>query len=294
MDARSLGHFLAVVDHGGFARGAAARHITQSALSQAIRRLEDECGTPLFHRTGHRVVLSDSGRALLAPARDVLLRLQHAQEAVRAVQGLRHGRLDVAAPPALSVSPLAGMIQRFRACHAGVRVRMHACTTSDRAREAVAAGHAEFAFVNRRGGADDLAVIALAETEMVVLVPPGVTLDRSVRHRIEALQHLPFIVGARHTRAHDLIEKALEQGIALQIAVETPHREALVSLVVEGVGAAFVPEAFGHMAVRQGAQMLRLDPAPTYQTYLLHRAGGLTPAAQAFLAVNNIASAHAR
>src|SRR5690348_10161914 len=96
MDSRQLEYFLAVVDHGGMSAAAAALHLSQPSLSQAIRGLERDLGVPLFHRVGRRVVPSAAGEALVPPARQVLRDLRTARASVDAVRGLDGGRLDIA------------------------------------------------------------------------------------------------------------------------------------------------------------------------------------------------------
>src|SRR6478752_5374381 len=67
MDLHSLRLFLAVVDGGGMTRAAEAEHVSQPSVSQAIRELENELGTPLFHRVGRRVVLTAAVRRSSTP-----------------------------------------------------------------------------------------------------------------------------------------------------------------------------------------------------------------------------------
>jgi DNA-binding transcriptional LysR family regulator len=94
MDLRRLRLFLAVVDEGGFTRGAEAMFVSQPSVSQAMRELEDELATPLFHRVGRGVVLTAAGEALVGPARQVLRDVEIGEAAVAAVTGLVTGRLD--------------------------------------------------------------------------------------------------------------------------------------------------------------------------------------------------------
>ncbi len=105
MDARQLGYFLAVVDHGGFGRAADQIHIAQPSLSQAIANLERELGVQLFHRVGRGVVLSEAGRQLVEPARQVLRDLDVARAAAQSVKGLQTGRLDLVSMPSPGSSP---------------------------------------------------------------------------------------------------------------------------------------------------------------------------------------------
>ena len=87
MDLRKLGLFLAVVDEGGFTRAALAEFVSQPSVSQAIRELEAELGTPLFHRVGRGVTLTAAGEALVGPARQTLRDVEMARAAV--VRGRR-------------------------------------------------------------------------------------------------------------------------------------------------------------------------------------------------------------
>ena len=99
MELRQLRYVLAVVDHGGFTRAAAAEHIAQPSLSQAIRVLERELGVELFYRLGRRVTLTPAGEAIIGPARQVLRDLATVHAVVADVQGLRAGHLDMVALP---------------------------------------------------------------------------------------------------------------------------------------------------------------------------------------------------
>ena len=69
MDLLQLEHFLAVVEERTFTRAAERVCRTQPAVSQSIKKLEDEIGAPLFARDIHDVSLTDAGRILLEYAR---------------------------------------------------------------------------------------------------------------------------------------------------------------------------------------------------------------------------------
>ncbi len=61
MLSRHINYFLAVAEHGGFTRAASALHVSQPALSQQIRQLEESLGVPLFDRSGRTIILTDPG-----------------------------------------------------------------------------------------------------------------------------------------------------------------------------------------------------------------------------------------
>ncbi len=110
MDIRQLKFFLAVVDHNGFSRAAQHLMVAQPSLSQAIATFERELGMPLFHRIGRGVVLSEAGAALVGPARVVLRDLDEAQATMRALKGLRGGRIDLVTMPSPGMEPLTTIL----------------------------------------------------------------------------------------------------------------------------------------------------------------------------------------
>ncbi|GAB0501252.1 hypothetical protein KU15F69_05700 [Escherichia coli] len=61
MLSRHINYFLAVAEHGSFTRAASALHVSQPALSQQIRQLEESLGVPLFDRSGRTIRLTDAG-----------------------------------------------------------------------------------------------------------------------------------------------------------------------------------------------------------------------------------------
>lgn len=96
MDIRQLTYFLATAETGQVSRAATELSISQSSVTSAIRRLEEELGVPLFHRTAIGMEMTDAGRELMASARDILERLEHARRITRSHSGVT-GTISVAA-----------------------------------------------------------------------------------------------------------------------------------------------------------------------------------------------------
>ena len=113
-------------------RAAEAEHVSQPSVSQAVRELEAELGTALFHRVGRRVVLTAAGEALVEPARQVLRDVETGRAAVEAVAGLggraaRPGRTPHARgrPGRAPGGRLPGRVPRHR--HRARRPRGRVC-----------------------------------------------------------------------------------------------------------------------------------------------------------------------
>ncbi len=286
MDVRQLQYFLAVVDHGSVHRAAKELFVAQPSISQALRALERDLGAELFHRTGRRLVLTPAGELLIDPARDVLRGLRLARDTVAAVDGLRRGRLLIAAMPSQAVSPLAGLIGRFAARYPEVEVVVRAAATPPEVLDAVRVGAVELGVL---GAAEQPAppgmVVTPLATQRFVLVAARAEDLPAVREPVapSALAGCRLIVGQPGTvmrRAADEIVRAA----GCRVAVEVEHREAVLPLVLEGVGVAVLSESWRRLALDAGAVVRDLDSAEVLHVCLVHRAGRLSPAAREFTA----------
>jgi LysR family carnitine catabolism transcriptional activator len=86
------------------------------------------------------------------------------------------------------------------------------------------------------------------------------------------------------TNSRAILESALSgAGVPLRVAVETPHRAAIVPLVLAGAGATLLPRSMAEDAARQGARVATLDPPVVRRVQLLWRREPLSPAGRAFV-----------
>ncbi len=125
--------FVAVADNGSFTRAAVQLGVTQSTVSQQVRRLEAGLPAPLFVRDTHSVALTQSGRILLAQARGILASVSAVELQLRSPGILGEVRLGFAEDFALSRLP--EILRQFRRAHTQVKVSIEigmSCTLLDR------------------------------------------------------------------------------------------------------------------------------------------------------------------
>jgi DNA-binding transcriptional LysR family regulator len=121
---RGLRQFVEVANQRSISRAAERLHISQPALSRAIRQLEEGYGVPLFVRTGSGVVLSPYGTALYGRAVRALRALDEAQEEISMLQGSAKVSLNIAAGDLWGLVILPDVIRRFAETHGDVLVRL--------------------------------------------------------------------------------------------------------------------------------------------------------------------------
>ncbi|MFD7256547.1 LysR family transcriptional regulator [Streptomyces sp. NPDC059874] len=287
MDFRQLTYFLAIVDHGGFNRAAAALYVSQPSLSQSIQALERDLGSCLFHRMGRRVVLTEAGTALVPRAREALHALELARAGVDAVRELRGGRLEIAAMASPTIDPLSTMVRRFAERFPAVSLGLRVALTREDVIEMVRTGRCELGLLTTSSPLPSRDVVPhhVGDDKLVLVTPMDGPFPRGRAVRAEQLEGHRLIVGQRGTGIRTYVDDLKAQGVDVRIAVETEHRMAFLPLVLGGVGLAVVTESWADLSVRAGALVLDLEPAVVQSNVLVSRKAQPTPAARAFLEI---------
>ena len=114
LDSRQLRAFTVLARQGSFTRAGEALHLTQSAISHAIRALETDLGCQLFHRQGRRVFLTHHGRELLTHAEAVLSRMSQARASLGALDQTPRGQLRLGATTATAQFILPTVLREFK------------------------------------------------------------------------------------------------------------------------------------------------------------------------------------
>jgi DNA-binding transcriptional LysR family regulator len=283
---QQIRYFLAVADHQGIKMAAAALHVSQPSVSQAMQDLEHELGVELFHRLGRGVRLTTAGRALVGPARRILRDVVAAEGALVDSAGQLRGRLDIVTLPSLSSDPVARMVSDFRRAHPRVAVRIGSAESGESGIGLVGQGDYEIAVCYLPVAADGsgLTVRETGVQEYCIAYPPGTKLPPGDPLPLAALPDIPLVVVHRGNANATQIERAVAAAGALRPAaalVENP--QARLPFVLAGVGGSFLPRAVADAAVAQGLVVRGTSPAISWAYGLVYDDQALSNAGRAFV-----------
>jgi DNA-binding transcriptional LysR family regulator len=287
MELAQLEAFMAVIREGSFSAAAKALYRTQPAISQTIKKLEDEVGRPLFDRASRRGLLTDAGRVLAVHAERLLNFRQQALSALDDVRQLRSGRLTLAANE-LTCLYLLPLLNEFRRLYPSVHVTVQRALASRIPGQVLDYG-ADIGIVTFRPDLELLTSIVVYRDELAFVVPPGHRYAKRPKVGIEELGGESFV--AHHVASpyrNRVIETFQDKRIQLQMPVELPTIDAIKKFVAMGNGVALLPAIAveGEIARKELVRVKVPDLAFERKLRLVYRREAtLSHAAQAFLAV---------
>lgn len=293
MELFQLEAFLAVVREGSFSAAAKALYRTQPAISQTIKKLEDEIGRPLFDRSSRRGVLTDTGRVLADHAERLVNLRQRALAALDDVRQLRTGRLTVAANE-LTCLYLLPILHEYRRLYPEVHITVQRALGSRVPAQVLDYG-ADFGMVTFRPDTEALQSIVVYHDELAFVVPPTHPLARRAKVAITELARESFV--AHHVSSpyrQKVLDTFRKKRVELRMPVEMPTIDAIKKFVAMGNGVALLPAITveGELARRELVRVQVPELSFDRKLRIVHRREGtLSHAGEALLRVVEAQSA---
>ncbi len=287
MHIETLLTFCDVVELGSLSRAAQQHRVTQSAVSQQLRALEQRYGRQLIERAPRTAARpTAAGQLLYEGVKPLLASLLELERKVRDRPATIEGKVRVATVYSVGLHTLPPALKRFLTRHPDVSVRLEYRRT-DQIYEACSSGELDFGIVALPARRARLLVTPLGEDEMVLVLPPGHPLARQRRVHLRALHGLPFVAFDRDIPTRRWLDKALrQQRASVNPVMELDNIETIKRSVEAGLGISILPGQACQNEVRARTLVTRpLEPGPLRRAIVAIRRRGreLSPAAQALL-----------
>ncbi len=238
--------FQEVLSKGSFSAAADSLSYTQSAVSQAIARLEAEAGAVLVIRDRRHIRPTAAGATLLAHAEAILAQVDAAEADLAAVLGVRRGTLRIASFPSAGAALLPEAVALFRARHPNVTL-----TLAEGEPEVIAprlrAGEFDLALLFEFPGARErptagLRTVKLLQDTMYVALPAAHPLTASPRVALADLADADWVqTSASSPCARHVVRSCVTAGYEPRVSFESDDYDTVQGLVAAGVGVALIP-----------------------------------------------------
>ena len=238
MTLNQLRAFLAAVSTGSFTAAAARLQMSQASVSELVRRMEDECGLPLFTRGSRRLVLTAAGIELLPFAEQSVVAADSGRQALMSLRSLGGGVATFGLLRNASYYLLSDLAQQFHEAYPLVRVRLIGQNSVEVA-AAVTAGDLEAGLVVLPIDHEGLRITPLTRDEVLYASSDPKRLQAPVT--IAQLAEARLILydahyGWKDPTRRQIAERAAREGLRIEPLMEVEHVESALNLVSRGVG----------------------------------------------------------
>jgi DNA-binding transcriptional LysR family regulator len=233
--------FAKAAELGSFTAAAQAFGLSQAAVSQRIRALEQSLSISLFRRQGGHVFLTEAGRRLHDYAERIHVLHLEARQQLTGKRAPVTGELSLAASSVPGEHLLPAALATFREKHPNIRVRATVGDTQT-VLDCVEHGRAHLGLVGGKGDSPHLKFRSFACDQMALIVPAGHALARRKRVSVDQLLRQPLIVREGGSSSRWCLEQALKQAGKspndVRVTLELGSNEAIKEAVLRGLGVA--------------------------------------------------------
>ena len=264
MELRQLRYFVAIVDHGSLSRAALVLHVAQPALTQQLRRLEEELGAQLLHRSAQGVLSTDAGKVFYEHAQAILKQVGDARSAVTQSTDRPSGSVTLGLPHSISGALALPLLLAARARYPEITLQLTEELSGNLA-EQLKSGRINLAVLFDDGQLGAFASTALVEEALMFISRTGSAFGpASAQVSLAEALATTLILPAQQQGVRPLIESvARVAGLALSAVIEINSIAILKSALLADMGATILPLAPLLGEINSGALQARPIHSPT-------------------------------
>ena len=242
MNIRQLECFLEIVRQGSFSKAASILHVSQPSISEMIKNLEDEIGTPLLYRGARRLELTDVGQTVLEQSQQIVSLFNNLAGYVKDSSQVKKGKIRIGIPSITASTIFPRVLGEFKREHPDIELQLYEFG-SKKIRQGVNEGSLDIGIVCTlpdRG--DDFEVFPFVEDPLWVIVHPKHLLAKVSAVDFSDLMNEGFILYSEDFSLHDqILNRCKLAGFHPIIICETSQREFMTQMVEAGLGIALLP-----------------------------------------------------
>lgn len=244
--------FKAVADNGNISSTAKELYLSQSAISQSVKTLEDSLGVKLFSRTPRGVQLTNDGHTLYEYVSGALSLLETGEVRLNESRELVRGELTIGASNTLTECYLLKYLKQYHRIYPGVKVRI-LNGTSKRVMSFLNNGTVDIAFATTNERDKRFESYMCFKTHTAFVAAADYPIDFSKTYNLKEISALPLILLEKEAGSRRFLEDCfLKKGLRLEPEIELASYELLISLAGIGLGIAGITEEFSGDALDKG------------------------------------------
>ncbi|MDI1314828.1 LysR family transcriptional regulator [Prosthecobacter sp.] len=235
-----LVQFVVLARTKNFTRAAEELHLSQSALSRAIQKLEDQLGQPLFERKPREILLTDLGGLLLDRAKQIIKLMEDTFSELS--EAGRRGRVRLGAIPTIAPFFLPSLLSSFAKKYPDISIIVQEDTT-DMLIKRCTHGEIDLAILALPVSAKHLEFEPLFDEELLLLLPLGHPLESQKNITAESVDDYPFVMlNEAHCLSENIASFCRKQSVQPVTIERTSQLATVQELVSLNHGVSIIPE----------------------------------------------------
>ncbi|NKI19735.1 LysR family transcriptional regulator [Paenibacillus dendritiformis] len=285
MDIKQLYYFVTVADQLSYSKAAQKLHISQPSLSNAIKNLEQEVGSPLLERSTRKIELTDAGKVLYAKSLQLLSHMNILKKEMQEVRLTGSGELIIGMIESVR-HWVPKVIREYQGRYPSMRIKLIEVLSRKAVIDSLRKYHTHLIITNQCIEEEDIESLPLYKEKLVLVLHRDHPLSAKESIAFTDLAEEPFIISMEGFQTReDILEAFALEHTSPNIQFEIERFETALTLVRENLGVAIIPENYlvepkDDSIVRKTMDSPALERT-VYLTYMKNRY--LAPAVQSFL-----------
>lgn len=244
MELKQLEYFYAMCQELHFTKAAEKVGISQPSLSQQIKLLEHEIGTPLFDRIGKKTTLTESGKLLLKYTRNIFHEIEQAKISINELNGLQRGSISIGTLLTVENYLIPPALSKFHQQYPAVKISVLGLRTGDIQKHLIE-NRVDLGIVFLPMKGDEFETISLYTEDMAFAVPVKHPLAQSEKLGLEVLEETASILFPEQFYIRQFINKSCKDiGFLPNPIFEVTTMQSLINMVVDGIGITVLPTPY--------------------------------------------------
>ncbi|MDH6352126.1 LysR family transcriptional regulator [Brevibacillus sp. 1238] len=286
MDIKQLHYFVTVSDLLSYSKAAQKLHISQPSLSNAIKNLEQEVGSPLLERNTRKIELTDAGNILYQKAILLLSQMDTLKKEMAEVKETGSGQLIIGIIESAK-HWVPKVIRNYQEHFPSMNIKLIEVLSGQAVKDSLRKYHTHLLITNQSIQEDDLETIPLYIENLVLVLHRSHPLAQQESVSLKEVVAEPFIISTEGFQTRENILSAFAtEDVEPRIKFEIERFETALSLIRENLGITIIPENYLAGVSDPSIVRKKIDSSFLQRTvflaYLKNRY--LTPAVRAFLA----------
>lgn len=242
MEIKQLIYFIEITNQGSFSRASEILGISQPSLSLQIKRLEEELGTPLFHRLGRGIRPTQAGNALLRHGYSALASISDAKKEINELLNIECGSLSVGSVQSVNTYFIPPVVVEFHKKYPKVKLNIQE-NSAPRLEQMLRDGELDIVFSFSPASLDEIYADPLFKEYLILATGSHHKLASRKKVKLSELENYPFALFNSRLKTRKLIDEAFEKtGIEPNVVLEMNTMDGLLRSVSNSELITLVPE----------------------------------------------------